>query len=476
MSSFSSISAWSFISIITVLLVAMLIGNMLKKSIKVLNNSLIPTSVIGGLLILIVSIVYEAIFKIPLFNTTFFGGTNTEYDPSKLSILEVLTYHCLALGTIAVALKNSNRKLDKKRSGEIFDSGITTVATYLMQGFLGLLITVVIALIIPSVFAAAGIILPFGYGQGTGQALNYGGIFEQDYGFIGGRSFGLTIAALGFLSASIGGVIHLLIIQKKGIRSKADLEGSNSLLLKEIQGKDEVSLYGSIEKLTIQVCFILITYVITFLIMKGISALAPGMETTIFGFNFLFGVLVATLLKVVLKFFKKKRMMKKEYVNNFMMDRLSGLFFDLMVTAGIAAIRIDILQDYWWIIIVLGLVGAFTTFYYNKFIARKLFPSYSEEQFLVMYGMLTGTASTGIILLREIDPEYKTEAMNNMVFQQLPAILFGFPMMILATLAPKNPYLVLGIVFAYFVVLNVILFRKFIFKKKNKPENIKATE
>ncbi|MBO7297543.1 MAG: hypothetical protein J6U60_00690, partial [Clostridia bacterium] len=40
-------------------------------------------------------------------------------------------------------------------------------------------------------------------------------IYETDYGFVGGRSFGLTIAALGFLSASIGGVIHLNILRKK---------------------------------------------------------------------------------------------------------------------------------------------------------------------------------------------------------------------------------------------------------------------
>ena len=50
----------------------------------------------------------------------------------------------------------------------------------------------------------------------SGQAMNYGNIYETEYGFIGGKSFGLTIAALGFLSASIGGVIHLNILKRKG--------------------------------------------------------------------------------------------------------------------------------------------------------------------------------------------------------------------------------------------------------------------
>jgi ESS family glutamate:Na+ symporter len=86
----------------------------------------------------------------------------------------------------------------------------------------------------------------------------------------------------------------------------------------------------------------------------------------------------------------------------------------------------------------------------------------------MMYGMLTGTASTGIILLREIDGDFKTPASDNMVYQNFPAIVFGFPLMLLATLAPKQPVLTLLIIAGFFIVMNVILFRSFIFKKKNK--------
>ena len=83
-----------------------------------------------------------------------------------------------------------------------------------------------------------------------------------------------------------------------------------------------------------------------------------------------------------------------------------------------------------------------------------------------MYGMLTGTASTGIILLREIDGDFKTPAADNMVYQNFPAIVFGFPMMLLATLAPQKPMLTLIILTAFFVVMNIILFRSKIFKRR----------
>ena len=82
--------------------------------------------------------------------------------------------------------------------------------------------------------------------------------------------------------------------------------------------------------------------------------------------------------------------------------------------------------------------------------------------------MLTGTASTGVILLREVDGDFKTPASDNLVYQSLPAIVFGFPMMLLADLAPYHPYITLIILVAFFAVMNLILFRSKIFKKKNK--------
>ena len=139
-----------------------------------------------------------------------------------------------------------------------------------------------------------------------------------------------------------------------------------------------------------------------------------------------------------------------------------------MVVAGIAAIRLSILEQYWGIILILGIVGLVATYYYNRLVARLLFKEYEQEQFLAMYGMLTGTASTGVILLREIDGNFKTPAADNMVFQNLPAIVFGFPMMFLATYAPVNPILTLVILVVFFGVMNVLLFRSFIFKKKAK--------
>jgi ESS family glutamate:Na+ symporter len=113
-------------------------------------------------------------------------------------------------------------------------------------------------------------------------------------------------------------------------------------------------------------------------------------------------------------------------------------------------------------------VGLIITYVYNRIVAKVLFPDYVEEQFLTMYGMLTGTASTGVILLREVDGEFRTPASDNMVYQNFPAIVFGFPMMFLATLAPVKPYLTFIIFVLFFAAMNILLFRSKIFKRRKK--------
>ncbi len=455
---------WGVINLVAVLLVTMLLANVFKRNIPFLRKSLVPTSVLGGLMLFIVSVVYEAIAKVPFFNLSFFGGSGS-------GVLEVITYHALALGFIATTLKTNEKKFTKERTKEIFDTGVTTVSTYLLQGVVGLGITMLVsAFIMPELFAAAGVLLPFGYGQGTGQALNWGTTYQNDYNFVGGSGFGLTIAALGFLSASIGGVIYLNILKRKG-RVIIAGEGEEKLTTEDVQSDKEIPMNGSMDKLTVQVALIALAYAMTYFIMLGLGLLLPGLKSVVYGFNFLFGVFSAIIIKTVAKFLHKKNIVKKYHRNNFILDRVSNFCFDLMVVAGIAAIRLQVISDYWAILLVLGVIGALITYFYNLYIARKLFPAYSEEQFLMMYGMLTGTASTGIILLRELDGDFKTPTADNLVYQNLPAIIFGFPMMLLANLAPKDPLLTLGILAAFFVVMNLILFRNQIFKRKaNKSE------
>ena len=464
MSNFWDSSVWEWILLFSILLGSLLVGNCLKKAFPVLKKLLIPTSVLGGAVLLISEAIYKLITGNGMFDAAIFSGRGNEY-------LEIITYHALALGFIASAFKTNGGHLGKKRLGEIFNTGVTTVSTYLIQAVVGFGITIIAALVMEDFFSAAGILLPFGYGQGTGQAMNYGTIYETEFGFDGGKSFGLTIAALGFLSASIGGVIHLNIMRKRG-KLKISDRRDGSLHTEEIDPAEEIPMQESVDKMTIQIALIIVAYALAYLIMLGLGALLPSMKSLIFGFNFLLGVLTATLIKVSLNFCKKHRIIRRKYTNNFLMTRASNFFFDLMIVSGVAAIRLDILENYWGLMLILGVAGAVITYIYNRIVAKALFPDYCEEQFLAMYGMLTGTASTGIILLREIDGDFRTPVSDNLVYQNFPAIVFGFPMMFLATLAPVKPMLTFIIFLAFFTVMNIILFRSKIFRRKARNKKL----
>lgn len=460
MSNFWDSSVWGPFNLLAMLLCALLVASLIKKNVKVLNESLIPTSVLAGTILLIISSIYKLCTGMHMFESDFYGGNGS-------TILEIITYHTLALGFIASTFTDSKNTLNKERQVEIFNTGLTTVSTYMVQAIGGMGFTMILAKFIKDIFPVSGVLLCFGFGQGTGQALNYGNIYETQFGFYGGKSFGLTIAAFGFLCASFGGVFYLSYLRRSG---KVDvIINRNKTVKTEKNANDDiVPVFESMDTLSVQLAFVMGSYLLTYLSMLLLGNLLPGLKAVIYGFNFLLGVLAATVSKSFVNKLYNKEVLKKNYINTFLMTRIRNFFFDIMVVAGIAAIQLNTLGNYLWILIVLGIIGLVFTYMYLYFVSSILFKNYSQEQFLGMFGMLTGTASTGIILLREVDPDFNSPVADNMVYQNFPAILFGFPLMILATMAPEKPELSMGILVAYFIVLNIILFRKQIFKRKQK--------
>lgn len=156
-----------------------------------------------------------------------------------------------------------------------------------------------------------------------------------------------------------------------------------------------------------------------------------------------------------------------------MLNRISGLMFDLMVVASISAIDLSAFRhhEFWLPLILVCVVGAVVTFWYTRKISFYLFPEYKEEAFLSLFGMLTGTASTGVILLREIDPLFETPASHNLIYQNLWAIVLGAPMLLLLGFAARSTtwtWITLAAVSVLFVIMLVIQLRDKIFKKKAK--------
>lgn len=461
---------WVFMIELGMLLGAMLFSNMLRRLIPALRRSLIPSSVLAGFLVLIVNGLIEKVSGHSFFQRI---------------TLETLTYHCLGLGFVALALKTGDRNKSKTGKTDVFNTGVAVVATYLVQAIVGLAISMLLAYLIGS-WACGGLLVPMGYGQGPGQAYNWGHIYETavDYPpFPNGTSFGLGVAAMGFVSASIGGIIYLNVIKAKGRKvSLVDTsEETEDLSVQSVTSKGEIPLAESLDKLTVQFGLVFLTYMAAYALMwlasLGLDALGGFFVGTvkplIWGFNFLIGTLCAIIIKAIFRFWRAQGWMHREYCNDFMLSRIAGVMFDIMVTASIAAIDLSAFSHREFVIplVLVSVAGAVATYLFVNRVSSSLFPGYRDETFLALYGTLTGTASTGVILLREVDPFFETPAANNLVYQQLWAIVFGFPMLLLLGIAPQSPtmtWVTMGALIALLVVMCVILFRSKIFRKKAK--------
>ena len=446
--SFADDMVWKSLIQIFILIAALLLGNMLRRLIPFMRKSLIPSALLGGTIVLLLK---------------FIPAVNEFIDNS---FMEIITYHCLAMGFISTALKK-NKGNKKTSTKAILESGVLQGGVYALQAMLGIGITLILFFISDFSLPAGGVLLALGFGQGTGQALNYGKIFENDYGFQGGTTFGLAIAAIGFFVASIVGVVYLNILRKKGKLHilSANNNGDNHKI-EDYVGQNEIPNTESVDKFTINIGLVVLIYGIVYGIMKLVKV------NLIWGFNFLLGSLLALLVRLLLNFFTKKKIIKKEMTNNFLLDRISGFMFDMMIIAGVAAIDWKVLlDDMWWQLLIVCSVGAIATFAYIRVISYNIYKGYEHEGFISMFGMLTGTASNGMILLREIDPKLETPASSNMVFSGLPAIAFGGGLLLLLGYCPKGTkeaIITFAILLVACVVFTIILLRNKIFHQKEK--------
>ena len=456
--------AWQWLVQFCILATALLLGNVLRTKVPFLNKSLLPSALLGGLLLLI------------------FKQFPNSRELINKPMMEIVTYHALGLGFVALALKN-NKIESKSTPMKVIETGALTASTYVIQGIIGLIVSIIFFLVGKKLFYAAGLLLPMGFGQGPGQALNFGKIFtgwasQQGIDFPG-ADFGLSIAATGFIVGSVVGVIYMNILRRKGVLSRKKIADAQVNKLEDYEGEGEIPDAESIDKLSVQICMVLFVYFLVYLFTNWIQGMELGkfgtntLKPMLWGFNFLLGTLFAIFFKWVLGRFKKARLMSREYINNYMLNRISGFCFDIMIVAGTAAINFEELGKFVLPFAIIVTLGSIATFFYVLIISKHLYPDYKYEGFFSMFGMLTGTASNGMILLREINPKFETPAANNLVLQSLAAIVLGFPVLLLLGIAPQSlhsAWITLAILVVFWVALTIFMLRTKIFKRKKKEE------
>lgn len=451
-------AVWAFLVQMGLLFLFLMLGNILRRTIPLFRKCLIPSALLGGTLLLVVNII-----------TKQFG-----YVLVDNRLMQVITYHCLAIGFAAMSLK-TEKSTHKTKKIQVLEFGALQGGTYMLQAFVGLGITLILFLLTrygdKIISYVSGLILPLAFGQGPGNALSWDINFTNTPAaqFAGNGSFGLSLASIGFVVASVLGVLYINIYKKRGDlhirKSGADAEGAEEYFA----GANEIPDNESVDKFTIQVGFVALAYALSFGFMCLLGALSDFTNSIAWGFNFLWASLAAMLIKFVVKHLRKSELMHRSYINNYQMDRISGLAFDLMIVAGVSAIEINDIKGYILPIVILSVVGAVITYIYVRKVSKACFKGFEHEMFLMSFGTLTGTASNGMILMKEVDPGLRTPTSSLYILSNFPAMVMIAPLLFLLGFASKSLTNAI-IAFVIFLVLwtayTVFLFRRKLFKKK----------
>ena len=449
---------WSFMVQFGLLLLFLMLGNVLRRMIPLFRKCLVPSALLGGALLLIVDVIANQ-----------FGFAVVDNR-----LMQVITYHCLAIGFAAMSLK-TEKSTHKTQKVQVLEFGALQGGCYMLQAFVGLGITLILFLLTRHgeqiVSYICGLILPLAYGQGPGNALTWDINFTNTPAaqFAGNGSFGLSLASIGFVVASVFGVLYINIYKKRGELIIRNTRPTGEVVDYTNPTGDEIPDNESVDKFTLQAGFVALAYAISFGFMCLLGILSDFTNSIAWGFNFLWASLAAMLIRAVVVRLRKHKLMHRAYINNYQMDRISGFSFDLMIVAGVAAIEINDIKNYILPVVILCVVGAIITYVYLHKACRECFKGFEHEMFLMCFGTLTGTASNGMILTKEIDPGLRTPTSSLYILSNFPAMVMIAPLLLLLNFAVQSfqsAVIAFVIFFVLWAAYTVFLFRRKIFKKR----------
>ena len=238
-------SVWSFMVQLGLLLLFLMLGNILRRVIPLFRKCLVPSALLGGALLLVSNVIFKQ-FDITLVDNR---------------LMQVITYHCLAIGFASMSLK-TEKSAHKTVPSQVVEFGALQGGTYMLQAFVGLGITLILFLLTRYgdnvISYICGLILPLAYGQGPGNALSWDINFTNTPAtqFAGNGSFGLSLASIGFVVASVFGILYINIHKKRGGLYVRKPNPTDEVVDQTNPSGKEIPDNESVDKFTIQVGFV----------------------------------------------------------------------------------------------------------------------------------------------------------------------------------------------------------------------------
>ena len=390
----------------------LVVGVLLRAKIGFFQSFLLPSCLIGGTL-----------------GTIFI---NLRLIDLPFSYFETIAYQCLNIGFISIGLTQNNTQSEglgnrKKLLRGSFWMVLMKGVTFPLQALIGLSLVLVFNALGANLFPTFGLFLPLGYVEGPGQALSIANIYKS-FGFQHASSIGLMFAVMGYVFCFFLGMPLIRAGLRKGStkHSKKDLpDHFLKGILPEQEKADNLgvarkTLYPeNVDNLAYQFGLIGIVYLLTYSLCYGISLLLPpGTEKIIWGIFFGIGLAIAVLFTKVMKKFGVAHL-----VDPGLQKHMTGFSLDFMIVATLMAIQMMVVWEFIWPILAISLSGGIVTLLSILYFGKRQ-EDLALERTVFVYGTYTGQLSTGLLLLRIVDPNFNSDILKELAIY--PFLVFPF--------------------------------------------------
>lgn len=385
----------------------------------------------------------------------FYAQLSKQVTLFNTNILENLVYHALAIGFLALALK----RVPEKPKRTFWTTGMLITSTYAIQAFIG--ITLVL-LFFQDRFIGSGMLVALGFGQGPGLAMSIGSGWSpylDNYGTVLGASY----AFLGFVFGGTVGVYLINRIAKRRGQVKPTYQDESSQKTSvDIDMVKEISILdGFTQQFVIIGSIYLLVYVTLLLINQALMPLG-NIGNTIFGlfrgFNFIIAILYGLAYKSILAKLESRGKNVRFMTNNYILSNIASFAFNIMITGSVLAITLAFLETFGVQLIVTSVLAGVVTLIYLIFMSKRIYDKHHDEYTVGLFGMLTGVASTGLALLKGIDPNLDTPVAEEMVLGSGTAILMALPLFVLLFLPSFTVGSELESIFKWITYLGILAY------------------
>lgn len=400
--------------------IMIVVGLFLRANVKPLRKMLVPTCVIAGVLGLIFMNLVA-----PHINM---GGVNVKVYTDIVNVLFTISF-------IAIGLTSNEENTKKKESGMVRGAvgmGIIWSFLYGLTAIIGVLLIGVIGKPF-GMDAMYGILIPFGFCQGPGQAATYGTIFSDMYGYQNADMVAISFAVIGFIFAFLIGVPLAKYGMKKGYtKYKTEInETVERGILYETEQKESMGTItthsANIESLSVHLAVICISYLLG-IGMASVVARIPAIGETFAAMTFLWGMIAASIIKAIMK-----KLGVYYLISSPLMSKVTGFTSDYLVVCAFMAVQISTIGSWLIPIMIECIVCALVTFAISYYFGSRLGSDHDFERVLGIYGTCTGTVPSGVALVRMVDSQLRTQTTMELGMMNV-AMMANSPVLILMTL------------------------------------------